>query len=310
MIQPTRRQFIASAAAATVSVPALRGALAANESFQLNYILSSAMYGKAPLSEIVPEAPKTGASVIDIWPNPHGNQREQVDQMGVDQFGELLAEHDVQLGGVACYRYGAYGLQPQMKLAKQLGAKNVALVCGGRGPKDATGDALKKAVRAFVEKLKPHHDAAVEHACDICIENHKNNMIFSPDSLKYFAEFSADMPRLGIAFAPHHLPQDGAMQGKLIEQLGPAINFFYAQELGNGSHHKQPRETELLQMPHRGPLDFQPLIRALKKVGFAGYTEIFMHPYPRGVPILDSNAAITAEINDSRKYLQDCIRKA
>ena len=62
-------------------------------------------------------------------------------------------------------------------------------------------------------------------------------------------------------------------------------------------------------MPHLGPLDFKPLVAALRKINFAGYTEIFMHPFPRGVPILDSNDAITAEINDCRAYLDRCVQE-
>ncbi|MEM7395458.1 MAG: sugar phosphate isomerase/epimerase, partial [Verrucomicrobiota bacterium] len=96
---------------------------------------------------------------------------------------------------------------------------------------------------------------------------------------------------------------DGEMQGGLIRQLGDGIKFFYAQQLGTGSHHKQPREKELLQMPGRGPLDFKPLVQALKTIGYKGFTEIFMHPYPRGLPIMDTVPEITAEINRSRAYL-------
>ncbi|QNN22620.1 sugar phosphate isomerase/epimerase [Planctomycetales bacterium ZRK34] len=308
MTQLSRRSVLA----ATASLCAARFAsptLAASDDFKLNYILSSAMYGKAPLTQILPQVRLAGARVVDIWPAPHGNQREQVDQMGVDKFGNLLAEYECHLGGIACYRFGAMNLQPQMKLAADLYARDVALVCGGQGPKDATGEELKKGVKHFVEKLKPHHEAAAKHACFICIENHVNNIICSPDSMKYFAEYSADLPRLGIAFAPHHLPQDAALQARLIEDLGPAINFFYAQEHGKGSHHKQPREDEHLQMPHLGPLDFKPLVAALRKINFTGRTEIFMHPFPRGVPILDSNDAITAEINDCRAYLDRCVQE-
>ena len=60
-------------------------------------------------------------------------------------------------------------------------------------------------------------------------------------------------------------------------------------------------------MPGRGKLDFTPLLRGLRKVNFSGYTEPFMHPYPRGIPILDTTAEVTAEINRSRTYLESCL---
>ena len=70
---------------------------------------------------------------------------------------------------------------------------------------------------------------------------------------------------------------------------------------------KLPKEQELLQLPGRGKLDFVPVVKALKKVGYRGLTSIFMHPVPRGIPILEDAAACTAEINRARRYLDGCI---
>ena len=82
---------------------------------------------------------------------------------------------------------------------------------------------------------------------------------------------------------------------------------FYAWQHGMGCHQKLPKEQELLQMPGRGALDFSPLLAALKDVNYVGWTGIFMHPVPRGVPILDTTEAVTAEINRSREYLTTCL---
>ena len=61
-------------------------------------------------------------------------------------------------------------------------------------------------------------------------------------------------------------------------------------------------------MPGRGPLDFTPLLRALKSINFTGFTAPFMHPFPRGIPIPDSTAGVTAEIIRSRSYLEKCLQ--
>jgi len=58
------------------------------------------------------------------------------------------------------------------------------------------------------------------------------------------------------------------------------------------------------QMPGRGPLDFRPLLAALRKIGYQGWTEIFMHPVPRGIPILDTLAEVTEEVNRARECLE------
>jgi len=116
-------------------------------------------------------------------------------------------------------------------------------------------------------------------------------------------------PNLGIALAPYHLPQDTALLEKLIVDLGSRVMVFYAWQHGMGCMEKLPKEQELLQMPGRGDLDFTPLLRALKKANFQGITEIFMHPVPRGIPILDTAAEVSAEINRARRYLDECAAK-
>ena len=83
----TRRQFLSTTAAAA-ALPAI--ATAAKPKFHLNYILSSSMYGRLPLKKILPEVTKTGANTIDIWPAVHGNQREQIEEMGHEAFAKLL----------------------------------------------------------------------------------------------------------------------------------------------------------------------------------------------------------------------------
>ena len=65
-----------------------------------------------------------------------------------------------------------------------------------------------------------------------------------------------------------------------------------------------PLEEELMQLPGRGPLDYAPLLWALRDIRFAGWTEIFMHPTPRGRPILETAALVTAEINRARGHLE------
>ena len=295
-----RRQFVAGAMAA---VAAAARANSSNDKFRLRYILASAMYGYTDLAEILPEVKRVGATAIDIWPKVHGNQREQIEQMGHERFAEMLKKNDVRLGGIACYRLGPFGLKDEMKFAAKVGGSGVVLVCGARGPKNAKGSELKTAVGQFVKQLKPHVAVAEKTGCTIAIENHANSLIESPDSIRWFGDM-AKSDHLGIALAPHHLPQDGKLIAKIAEDLGTNVKFFYAQQHGMGSKKKLPKEQELLQMPGRGDLDFTPILAALKKIEYAGYTEIFMHPVPRGIPILDSTFAITAEINRSRKYLK------
>lgn len=162
------------------------------------------------------------------------------------------------------------------------------------------------AIERFLEKLRPSLAAAEATGGVIAIENHSKSLLRSPEGIRRFAEM-AESDHVGVALAPHHLPQDAELIAGLARDLGPRLKFVYAQQHGKGSKEKLSKADELLQLPGRGPLDFGPLLRALDAMNFTGPVEIFMHPVPRGVPILDTVPAITAEINRSRAYLDDFV---
>ena len=270
--------------------------------FELNYILASCMYGTTPLAEIVPEVKKSGSEHIDIWPRVHGDQREQVEAMGNDAFAVLLAAHEVGLGISTRFDLGPFGLAEEMAFAQEFGAS--LIVTGSTGPKELVGEELRAAVADFAEGLKPHIAAAGKHDITISIENHGSALIETPDSMKWLIELT-DSPHLGIALAPYHLPDDAELVAQLIADLGQRLALFYAWQHGMGCHEKLPKEQELMQMPGRGSLDFSPILSALKKINYSGWTEIFMHPVPRGIPILDSTTDVTDEINRARRYLDE-----
>jgi sugar phosphate isomerase/epimerase len=264
------------------------------------------MYGYTAVDQILPEVSRIGAKAIDIWPKVHGNQREQLDELGEQKFAKMLAEHDVALGCITQYKLGPFGLQNEMRLAQRLGCSTI--VTGGSGPKGLTGDDLKAAVGEFIEKMKPHLAVAEETGVTIAIENHANNLIDSPDSLKWLAELRPSS-HLAVALAPYHLPQDPQLLANLIRTLDDSIAMFYAWQHGMGCMTKLPKEQELLQMPGRGDLDFAPLLKALTDIKYTGWTEIFMHPVPRGIPILETTAKVTTEINRGRTYLDDLLAR-
>ena len=229
--------------------------------------------------------------------------------MGHEKFAALLKQNKTTLGCITRYDLGPFGLQKEMAVAKTFGAK--VLVCGGRGRRGLKGAELKAEVKKFAALLKPHIAAADEARVIIAIENHSSNLINTPDSMKWLAEL-APSKYLGIALAPYHLESlgvDAAGHAALIRTLGNRIAMFYAWQHGMGCHKKLPKAQELLQMPGRGNLDFTPIVRALKQINFNGFTSIFMHPVPRGIPILKDAPACTNEINRARTYLENWLAK-
>ena len=301
MTRPVTRRAVLGATAAVACGAAWRGHAAeegAAGRWQPRWMLASALYGGFPLAQILPEVAKTGATCIDLWPKPHGTQREEIDTLGVERAREMLAAAGVRVGGIACYKPGAFNLAGEFVLAKRLGAESPVLVATapGSGPADAAS------IASFLEKLRPSIAAAEEAGGQIAIENHSNSLLQTADAVRRFAD-AVRSGRVGVALAPHHLPQDPALLASLARDLGPRLKFVYAQQHGKGSKEKLPKEDELLQMPGRGPLDFGPLMRELAAMRFTGPVEIFMHPVPRGVPILETVAEITAEVERARSHL-------
>jgi len=301
-----RRQFLQSLAVAA-TVPLVARA-AAREPFRLRYVLSSALYGEMPLDVILPEVAKTGSEAIDIWCRVHGSQREQIAEMGDDAFSALLAKHRVKLGVSTRYPLGPFGLGEEMTWMKKFGGG--IIVTGSGGPSEPSGTEAKKAVLAFLEKMKPHIAAAEESGVLIAVENHNRQFLHHPDSLRYFAEFNRSA-HLGVALAPHHLHPWIEQLPTLIRDLGAKqIPFMYFQEHSEGISQKVAKEIELRQLPgFGGGLDYRPVIKALADIRYTGLVEIFMHPTPRGIPILPTVAEITAAINRSRDYIERCRRE-
>ncbi len=296
-----RRQFHCVLGGGAAALLGSRFVEAADDSFKPRYIVGSCMYGYTKVAEILPEVAKTAATAIDIWPKRHGDQREQLEEMGEEKFAALLKKHKVALGCITQYKLGPFGLQDEMRMAKRLGCQT--MVTGGKGRKGLKGSELKSGIQSFLEQMKPHLAVAEETGVTIAIENHGNNLIDSPDSLKWLMELRPS-ENLGVALAPYHLPQDEKLLADLIRTLGNRIAMFYAWQHGMGCMTKLPKEQELLQLPGRGDLNFGPLLAAFKEIKYSGWTEIFMHPVPRGIPILETTAAVTAEINRSRQYLE------
>jgi sugar phosphate isomerase/epimerase len=296
-----RRRLLQSIAAAATAP-----AFSKPSPWKLNYMLASSMYGNLPLAEILPEVGKAGASAIELWPKKHGTQREELNTLGHERFAEMLKQYDLGFGGTTRYDLGPFELTEEISIVKKLGG--AFIVTGGAGDwKGLMPDQLKANVKAFVEKMKPHAALAAENGVTIGIENHVNNLIDTPDSLRWLADAIRKMPGIGIALAPYHLPQDTKLLSDLIRHIDQKMTLFYAWEHGKGCMKPMPKEEELQQMPGRGPLDWKPLLDALQAVNFTGPTEIFMHPTPRGIPILPTASETTAEIARACQHLDKLV---
>jgi sugar phosphate isomerase/epimerase len=303
----SRRGFLHGCGAAAAALALGPRFARAAEGFQLRYLLASSLYGTLPLADILPEVARSGADALDVWPLKHGNQREQIAEMGNEKFAALLKQHNVQLGCLTRFDLGPFKLGPEIEFGKQFGAKLIVTGSGGSGK--LAGAELKGSIKKFIEDMKPHVEAATQAGIVLGIENHGSTMLATPDAARWFAELSPSN-NLGLALAPYHLPQEPALLAKLIEELGPKLALFYAWEYGKGCMKKLPKDEEMMQLPGRGTLDFAPLLGALRKINYRGWTSVFMHPTPRGIPILPTAGEVTDAVNQARKHLATCLAKA
>ncbi len=313
---PSRRQFMASMSRAALATAAVTSnaftdmeahkAIAAEPTdWRFRYMLASSLFGYGELRPIIDEVHKTGATSIDLWPKVHGNQREQLDEHGEEQVMQWLGQANVTLGCLTQYKLGPFGLTDELKVAQRMGCK--LIVTGAVGPKGLQGDELKQAVRSFVEQMKPHLELAAKHDVTIAIENHAMNLIDSADALRWLVDMRPS-PQMAVAFAPYHLPQDSEQLAKLIRELSSSIAVFYAWQHAQGSG-DLPDDQQRLQLPGRGPLDFEPIVKALVDTDYQGWTEIFMHPYPRGRAMHADMADITRDLNIAKQYLEQFVPK-
>ena len=282
----------------------------ADKEWAPSYVLSSAMYGNMPLEIVLEEVGKSGSASIDIWRKVHATHREQISKIGDEAFQNLLKKHQTKMSVSTCYPLGPFRQDDEMRWTRKNGGRMTVCGSGGMGPKDPVGKEAKKQVKAFFEKLKPHYELAEELGVTMSIENHKNSMLSSPDSIRYFYELNPSK-NVGVAFAPHHLYDAIGDIPALIKEGGnEQIPFIYFQEHHPSSKKKMSEQEQLKQLPGFGILDYVPILRALRDIKFSGLAEIFGHPVPRGIPMLGSAAEITKAINTSRAYLTECLKKS
>ena len=283
---------------------------AESSDFKIRYVLSSALFGDLPLDEVLGEVKRSGAESVDIWRKVHATHREQITEMGDEAFQALLKKHGVPMSISTCYPLGPFKQDDEMRWVKRNGGHMTVCGSGRMGDADVSGAEARAQVTTFFEKLKPHYELAEELGVTLAIENHKNSMLSSPDSIRYFADLNPSKA-VGIAFAPHHLHDAVDQIPALIRHCGKEnLPFIYFQEYHLSSKQQMAKEEELKQLPGFGSLDYVPIVGTLKEIGFTGLAEIFMHPTPRGIPMLPTAGAITEKINESRDYLQQCLTKA
>lgn len=308
-----RREFIGGAASAVLAgalgMPRVADAALRESFYTPRYVLSTSLYGTLPIAEIVDQVAALGCEGLDIWAGRWGNQREQIDAMGHEAFAALLAQKRTRVSCYTCMDTGmGIKAEPHLRAMRKLGGDTVvAMLSGAGGDKEKRGDDLRRAVRAQVEKLKPLIAVAGETGAHLAIENHSGGVLATRDAILWLMEMITEK-HVGMALAPYHLPQEPETLGRLVGDLGERMKFFYAWQHGDGSG-DIPQPQQRKQLPGVGPLDFKPMLAALKRQRYAGWFSVFMHPTPRGAPVHPTLAETTKELQRAHAFIASELAK-
>ncbi len=274
-----RRQFITAAAAATVAVVPVTGALARRTDvkppWRMKLSTSSLHYRSLSLVEACQRIGKLGFQGIDVWAHFEWagpvceHLEEGVEKMGADKFAALLWQHGLTLFAASCYSV------PVKQFAPLLGKLGGCVIIRGSQPIKGSAETIKLAdlktqMKQFIESLKPELELAEQNQCTLAIENHSGNALLNKlDSIKLFADLNTNK-HLGIALAPFHIQLNKESPEQAIRMSGDNLQFFYAWQHGDGTQ----------QLPGIGPTDMRPWLRALADVNYSGYVNPFMHHEP------------------------------
>jgi sugar phosphate isomerase/epimerase len=240
-----------------------------------------------PVEKAVARIAALGFEAVDFWPSnfkcPHLD--EIATRLGPSGLSDLLQRYKLRLCAFTMYS------NPYEKYAQLLGAAGGGLVIRESKFGKVEPGNLTSEMRGLMERVKPWLELAGKNNSYIAVENHGDALLNSVDSFRAFLDLAQD-PRLGIALAPYHLQAAGVSVERVIEMIGPKLLFFYAWQNAPG----------LKQLPGLGPTDFTPWLGALKKIGFQGWVNPFMH----GEPAEEEMAAALAT---SKSYLETCLTR-
>lgn len=286
----TRRRFVKGVTLAAAGLPALgllpRGVAASDSGrWKMRLSCSSINFSSLPIEQAVARIAALGFDAVDIWSAHAGcpHLDDVQNRLGPEKLMALLKRHQLELYAFSVYA-GGYS-----KYARLLGGCGGGVaVQGSRGghPKD-----VRREMKAFLETLKPLGELAEENNSLLAIENHANALLDSPDSFKAFVDLN-DNRRIGIALAPYHLQSWQGDVGQVIRTCGDQLFFVYGWQQG--------RSTD--QLPGIGPVDFEPLLHALKEINFKYPINPFMHHEP-------GPEEMSAALKKSRSHLIELASK-
>jgi sugar phosphate isomerase/epimerase len=155
-----------------------------------------------------------------------------------------------------------------LTLAKELGAKCITTEPGGPV---AAGQSWSAALKLFVETIKPVAQHAEKEGVLLLVEPEPGLLI---ETAEQFEEFMRhiDSPAVGLNFDIGHFYCVKDEPAPTVERLAKYIRHVHLEDIAatRVHHHLIPGE---------GAIDFAATLKALQKIGYAGWITIELYPY-------------------------------
>jgi sugar phosphate isomerase/epimerase len=155
-----------------------------------------------------------------------------------------------------------------LTLAKELGAKCITTEPGGPV---AVGQSWSAALKLFVETIEPVAQHAEKEGVLLLVEPEPGLLI---ETAEQFEEFMRhiDSPAVGLNFDIGHFYCVKDEPAPTVERLAKYIRHVHLEDIAatRVHHHLIPGE---------GAIDFSATLKALQKIGYAGWITIELYPY-------------------------------
>lgn len=155
-----------------------------------------------------------------------------------------------------------------LTLARELGAPCITTEPGGPVER---GTSWAQALRLFVEMLKPVAEHAEKEGVQLLVEPEPDLLIEKAEQFEEFMKH-IDSPAVGLNFDIGHFYCVGDDPAPTVHRLARWIRHVHLEDIAatRVHHHLVPGE---------GAIDFAPVLKALKAVGYPGWVTIELYPY-------------------------------
>lgn len=154
-----------------------------------------------------------------------------------------------------------------LTLAKQLGAKCITTEPGGPvGP----GESWKAALDLFVEMIKPVAEHAEKEGVELLVEPEPGLLIETCEQAEEFMKHMTS-PAVGLNFDIGHQYCVGEDPAVSVKRLAKYVKHVHLEDIAatRVHHHLIPGE---------GAIDFAPVLKAIKEIGYDGWITIELYP--------------------------------